>query len=83
MMISLVSFLLGCTHRRTTFPITPLRSSKASGSAHSATYVACLDCGKELAYNWTEMRIEKAKAPQVAKTSPVEVSAQSFLSFNR
>ena len=27
------------------------------------TYVICLDCGKEFAYNWEEMRIEAAEPP--------------------
>ena len=59
MLNNLLNMLLGCSHRRTTFPITPVRKagfSPAPGRRHS-TYVVCLDCGKEFGYNWTEMRI--------------------------
>jgi hypothetical protein len=54
----LLDLLLGCSHRRTTFPLT------RGSSAH--TYVACLECGKEFPYNWIEMRIEKSPAPRPA-----------------
>jgi hypothetical protein len=48
MFSSFVSSLFGCSHKRTTFPITPTRGG---------TYVACLDCGKEFAYDWKTMQI--------------------------
>ena len=50
MLQSLLNAVFGCTHQRTTFPQTPGRNK-------TATYVVCLDCGKEFAYNWTEMRL--------------------------
>ena len=59
MLNNLLNTLLGCSHRRTTFPITPTRKAGRSlppGQRHS-TYVVCLDCGKEFGYNWEEMRI--------------------------
>ena len=59
MLNNLMNVLLGCSHRRTTFPITPARKAgfaPAPGQRHS-TYVVCLDCGKEFGYNWSEMRI--------------------------
>lgn len=54
MLRSILSSFFGCSHQRTTFPQTPLRSNKAS---RHGTYVVCLDCGKEFAYDWTEMRV--------------------------
>ena len=42
--------LLACPHRHTTFPITP----KKGLGAIQQTYVSCLDCGKELAYDSLE-----------------------------
>ena len=48
---SLIDTLFGCSHQRTTFPLTPARRS-----GHGA-YVTCLDCGKEFAYDWKTMRI--------------------------
>jgi hypothetical protein len=66
MLNNLLNMFLGCSHRRTTFPITPLRKagfSQAPGQRHS-TYVVCLDCGKEFGYNWGDMRIgEPVSAP--------------------
>lgn len=50
--------LLGCVHTRTTFPITLSRRSPADGEVRRRTYVACLNCGEELAYNWHKMKIE-------------------------
>ncbi len=65
MLQSLLNGLFGCSHKRTTFPLTPQRKSaglQASGTARSGTYVTCLDCGKELDYNWDEMRIGRPVA---------------------
>jgi hypothetical protein len=59
MIKSLVKMILGCAHNKTTFPLTPLRNSKVSGEARRGTYIVCLDCGKEFAYDWKEMRIGK------------------------
>ena len=50
--------LFGCWHQRYSFPITVkpgLRRNKAA--ALTGTYVVCLDCGKEFAYDWQEMRV--------------------------
>jgi len=59
---SLLNSLFGCSHRRTSFPISPSRrssfvGSNYSGQKRSGTYVVCLDCGKEFDYNWKEMRV--------------------------
>lgn len=73
MLTSVLESLFGCSHRRTTFPMTPKRPSVRVGA-----YVTCLDCGKEFAYNWNEMRLEKPvaisaiPAPPSRLTRPVE-----------
>jgi hypothetical protein len=56
---SLFNSLFGCTHQRTTFPLTPGRkvSASAPSATRNGTYVVCLDCGKEFAYDWDGMRI--------------------------
>ena len=66
-----LDLLFGCPHRRTTFPLTPRRSAGMphSGPSRFGTYVACLDCGKELAYDWHEMRVG---APVMPRTRAVE-----------
>jgi hypothetical protein len=69
MLQSLMNTLFGCSHRRITFPLTPVRKNggfPAPGVKHGM-YVTCLDCGKELAYNWEEMRVGKpVSAPRPA-----------------
>jgi hypothetical protein len=73
-MLTLLNALFGCSHKRTTFPITPSRRSRLSaGDSRGGTYVACLDCGKEFDYNWKEMRVSSsAVAP--AHTAPISVA---------
>jgi hypothetical protein len=61
MFSSVLDSLFGCSHQRTTFPITPKGPSVWPGA-----YVSCLDCGKEFAYNWTEMRRVEKRADRVA-----------------
>jgi hypothetical protein len=78
MLQSIVNSLFGCSHRRTTFPLTPLRktgSFQVPSATRFGTYVSCLDCGKELAYDWTEMRVGKPVSGQ----SPSAEAQPSFL----
>lgn len=79
MLQSIVNAFLGCAHRRTTFPLTPgRRQSVAPGSARHGTYVACLDCGKEFAYDWQEMRVGNVVASRVTATT-----TESYSPVNR
>jgi len=60
MLQSLINSLFGCSHQRTTFPLTPARRNSGialPGPQRNGTYVTCLDCGKEFAYDWKAMRI--------------------------
>ena len=62
MLQSLLNTVFGCSHRKTSFPLTPVRKNggfQAPGATRIGTYVTCLECGKELAYNWDEMRVGK------------------------
>ncbi len=52
--------IFGCSHIRYSWPL-----SRVSGQ-RVGTYVACLDCGKELPYSWEQMRVVK-----VDKRKPV------------
>jgi hypothetical protein len=57
MMIGLLlNMLFGCSHRQLTRPITPV---KKAGVPQGDTYVACLECGQQFAYDLKEMRIGK------------------------
>jgi hypothetical protein len=60
MLSTVANWLFGCSHRRTSFPIT-LRDPSAGrrGKRSEETYVVCLDCGKHFAYDWAEMRVAK------------------------
>ncbi len=54
---------LSCRHNKTTQPFTASTGTASkssdweevgSGTSH---YVVCLDCGKKLGYDWTNMRL--------------------------
>jgi hypothetical protein len=64
MLQSIFNTLFGCSHQRTTFPLTPGRKNSAPITNRSSTYVVCLDCGKEFAYDWNGMRIGQAVTKQ-------------------
>ena len=66
MLQSILDAVMGCSHRRTTFPLTLPRGSAAAqftDASRKGAYVVCLDCGKEFAYNWKEMRIDRSSQP--------------------
>jgi hypothetical protein len=48
----------GCWHSHYGFPITVRSGARRNQAASlTGTYVVCLDCGKELPYDWREMRV--------------------------
>lgn len=53
------NLLFRCAHRHLTRPFTPIAEQ---GVSHGETYVVCLDCTKQFAYDLTVMRIGKAVA---------------------
>jgi hypothetical protein len=77
----LLNLFVGCSHQRTTFPFTPMRNSRplfTSGLAESRTYVVCLDCAKELPYNWHKMSIEiNSRLGTAAQQQPDQAPANS------
>ena len=68
MVQSILDALFGCSHQRTTFPLTAGRMNAAS-----RTYVVCLDCGKEFPYNWADMRIGE-RVPARVRTAEAQPS---------
>ncbi|MBZ5721900.1 MAG: hypothetical protein LAO03_16120 [Acidobacteriia bacterium] len=61
MLAKLMDVFFGCWHNHYSFPMTVRSGKRRSGAASlTGTYVVCLDCGKELAYDWTEMRVVDA-----------------------
>jgi len=54
----LLDAFFGCWHGRYSFPISTRSGSRRSQAASlTGTYVVCLDCGKELPYDWQEMKV--------------------------
>jgi predicted transcriptional regulator len=79
MIATLLGSIFGCSHSRTTFPLTPSRRTQLSSEAsRQGTYVVCLDCGKEFDYNWKEMRV----GPQLADHA-VAADTASLSTANR
>jgi hypothetical protein len=61
-MASLFDVLFGCSHKNFSFPITKRPGQRLSPAAQlTGTYVSCLGCGKEFAYDWHEMKIVESK----------------------
>ena len=58
MIQKLVDALFGCKHARYSFPVTARRAQRRpQAAALTGTYVVCLDCGKEFAYDWQQMKV--------------------------
>jgi hypothetical protein len=55
----LADWVYGCTHRRTSFPLTLRAGVSVEGpqSTRSETYIVCLECGRHIAYDWSTMRV--------------------------
>jgi hypothetical protein len=47
----------GCWHNRYSFPLTVKKGPRSRAAFATGTYVVCLDCGKELPYDWKQMKI--------------------------
>jgi hypothetical protein len=62
MIAKLVHAFFGCWHNRYSFPHTAKPNSRkgfrpSTAAALTGMYVVCLDCGKELPYDWNEMKV--------------------------
>ena len=81
MLSSVVELLFGCLHRNYSFPITARGKRRTGAAAATGTYIVCLDCGKEFAYDWQQMKVvsgsqERELAPHV---SPLPENARSLV----
>ena len=65
MIETMLNLLFRCRHRSITVPFTPLSKS---GNPPADTYVTCLDCGTQLHYDWTRMRIGRPIPKSVGGT---------------
>ncbi len=60
MLGKVIDAIFGCKHGHYSFPITVRHSTiktDVPAAALTGTYVACLDCGKELPYDWRKMKV--------------------------
>ena len=64
-----VDALFGCWHHRYSFPITLKKGPRGRASFATGTYVVCLDCGKEVPYDWKQMKIVRSQAARVPVAS--------------
>ncbi len=77
-MRNLLDVLFGCSHTNYSFPRTAKASQRRGKAATvTGTYVVCLDCGKELPYDWQEMRIVSA---DLNRPAPMAEPAESYAS---
>ena len=47
----------GCSHGHMSFPITIRKGARSRAAFPTGTYVVCLDCGKEMPYDWKQMKV--------------------------
>ena len=61
MILNVIDMLFGCWHKHYSFPITAKGERRNAPAAQvTGTYVVCLDCGKEFAYDWQAMKVVDA-----------------------
>ncbi|MBZ5567874.1 MAG: hypothetical protein LAN64_08495 [Acidobacteriia bacterium] len=78
MIKDVLEILIGCSHKHYSFPMTAKPGQRRSEAASvTGTYVVCLDCGKEFAYDWQEMRLVSARQKGGALTEAAEPFAKS------
>jgi hypothetical protein len=74
--LKIVDILFGCWHKRLSFPIsTRAGLRRSAASRQTGTYVVCLNCGKEFAYDWEQMRVVSPNKELERTTAPLEAKA--------
>ena len=69
MLAKMMDAVFGCRHSRYSFPLTIRAGSRrASPVARIGTYVVCLDCGREFAYDWQAMRVAEMRPKEAARS---------------
>ncbi len=69
-MAKLIELLFGCSHKRTTFPITLKNSQGLASGTVARTYIVCLDCGKEFPYDWRRMKLVESFTGRAGNNLP-------------
>jgi hypothetical protein len=72
MLARLLDTVFGCWHSHCSFPMTLRSGSRRSKAASlTGTYVVCLDCGKELPYDWNAMKIVGSTEESTRLSAPL------------
>ncbi|HEY1730806.1 MAG TPA: hypothetical protein VGG15_03615 [Terriglobales bacterium] len=70
--MKLFDVVFGCSHKRCSFPITVRGKQRRSAAASvTGTYIVCLDCGQEFAYDWNKMKMADDKPAANVNPAPV------------
>lgn len=65
MVDKLFDAFFGCWHANYSFPHSTRSGSRRNLAASlTGTYVVCLDCGKELPYDWQDMKVIDSRADE-------------------
>jgi hypothetical protein len=74
-MRTFLDYLFGCRHASRSFPVTPRvsgRRLRPEAAILTGTYVACLDCGRELPCDWAQMKIVSRREQRARLRSQYE-----------
>lgn len=76
MFSQILDAIFGCTHSRYSFPITVKKGKRSPAAFQTGTYVVCLKCGKEMPYDWKQMKIVSpgAELRPVVSLAPKEAA---------
>ena len=78
MVAKLIDVFFGCRHSRYSFPVTIRGAARRPQAASlTGTYVACLDCGRELPYDWQDMKVITSSSERreyVASVAPKQAA---------
>ena len=66
MLTKLMDAMFGCWHSHYSFPITVRNGKRNQAASVTGTYVVCLDCGRELPYDWRAMKVLDSTRDQKA-----------------
>jgi predicted transcriptional regulator len=72
MLANVLDALFGCGHRNYSFPRTIRKGARSAAASVTGTYVVCLDCGKELPYDWKSMKVVSLPQEVAGIVEPVE-----------
>jgi hypothetical protein len=72
-----LDWLLGCRHKKNiSFPI----SRRIAGRV-KPPYIVCLECGREIPYDWQRMRpVPTSRTRPVVKQQPIEARLENLSS---